>query len=101
MRYRVEGEIAANFSAAARDLGEIGFLEVDAAPRAHVECAESEVYGIGACVYRGLKASEVPGWGKNLWTFHGQVMRIPRVGYYIKTSRTLMRRGPPSRTGMR
>ena len=69
-------EIAAHLSAAARDLGKIGFLEVDSAPRAHVKSAEPEIDGIGACVDRGLKASEVPGWGKNLRTFHGQVLLL-------------------------
>ena len=72
----VEGEIALHLSAAARDFGEVGFPEVDTAPRTHVECAEPEVHGVGTCVDRGLKACEVPGWGKNLRTFHGQVLLL-------------------------
>ena len=73
--YSVQGEIGVNpaLSASARYLGQVVRLEVDAASRAHVEGAETEIHGIGTCVDRSLQASEVASRREYLRTLIQQV----------------------------
>ena len=61
-------------TASPRDLRQVLDLEVDAAPRTHVERAKSEIDGVGARVDGCLQTCEVSGRSKNLRFYHQGVL---------------------------
>ena len=57
----VERQIASHLRpATSRDLGQILNLEIDAAPRPHVERAKAKIHRIRARIERGLQTDEIP-----------------------------------------